>query len=277
MTAKKNPNLTKSEALKEAWKNKANYKGYDKSKGSMYNSWRAKVFTKKGRTVGFPEKWMTFEGFKDDMQEGWEFGKVLIRKDISLPYSKENCIWERKGTESLSKLIILEYNGESKTIAEWCKEYNLNYNGVRQRYFKGKRNFTPEEILFGRDKIKRKVKLTNLDIDDYKLRLKASKMASSYRLNDKKHGFVSEISTQYLYNCIKTGSCFYCGDTHNLGLDRIDNTKGHTIDNVVVCCYECNCARNDNFTVDEMVEIGKVIKLIKQRRNENNQQKRFDE
>lgn len=36
--------------------------------------------------------------------------------------------------------------------------------------------------------------------------------------------------------------CFYCGETDflKLGLDRIDNSKPHTIDNCVVCCLDCN-------------------------------------
>jgi 5-methylcytosine-specific restriction endonuclease McrA len=36
--------------------------------------------------------------------------------------------------------------------------------------------------------------------------------------------------------------CFYC-KTNNyleLGLDRIDNSLGHSLDNVVTCCSKCN-------------------------------------
>ena len=63
--------------------------------------------------------------------------------------------------------------------------------------------------------------------------------------------------------------CVYCGDTSRIGLDRIDNSKGHTKDNTVPCCYECNCARNNNFTYDEMLQIGKVIRDIKLKRKNN--------
>lgn len=47
-----------------------------------------------------------------------------------------------------------------------------------------------------------------------------------------------------------------------IGCDRIDNSKGHTYDNVVPCCYVCNCARNNNFSFDEMKILGKTIKKI---------------
>jgi len=39
-------------------------------------------------------------------------------------------------------------------------------------------------------------------------------------------------------------SCFYCGDSiETIGLDRIDNTKGYTMGNVVPCCEPCNKAK----------------------------------
>ncbi len=35
--------------------------------------------------------------------------------------------------------------------------------------------------------------------------------------------------------------CTYCGDEiQTVGLDRLDNTKGYTMDNVVSCCATCN-------------------------------------
>ena len=61
--------------------------------------------------------------------------------------------------------------------------------------------------------------------------------------------------------------CIYCGNTHRVGLDRINNELGHTRDNIVPCCYDCNCARNNNFSFEEMKEIGKVISKIKEKRN----------
>lgn len=54
--------------------------------------------------------------------------------------------------------------------------------------------------------------------------------------------------------------CFYCGvkysnnfgDKHGFnggikynGLDRIDNSKGYTLENVVPCCKACNISKND--------------------------------
>lgn len=268
MTPKKYENLTKSEALALSWKHRKDYKGYDKTKGSKFYSWRAIVGTKKGVEIGFPREWKLFDVF-DKETEGWERGKILCRKDTSKPYSKENCEWRDKGQENFAKLIQLTYNGETKTVIEWCEQLNLNYNGVRQRYFKGK-NYTVEEILFGKKKRLAGVITDIREIsEEQKKRNKVSKMLSQYRLRDKKKGLICDIDNKWLQDTITNGKCFYCGDTRRLGLDRIDNTKGHTKDNVVVCCYDCNVARANNFTHKEMQLLGETIKKIKDKRNEN--------
>lgn len=58
--------------------------------------------------------------------------------------------------------------------------------------------------------------------------------------------------------------CHYCDGklgmvTTSTGLDRIDNSKGYSIDNVLPCCTSCNRTRGDRFTVDETL---KIIQLI---------------
>ena len=220
----------------------------DKSPGSLYNSWRSKVYTKKGKDIGFPEKWSTFKGFKEDVQEEWISGYILIRRDTNLPYSKENCYWVEKGYENISKLISLEYNGDTKTLIEWCNQFDLNYNGVKGRYYKNK-EYSSEEILFGvRSKPKKKINdISELEYQEQ--RNKASKMVSSYKIKDKKKGFDTDLSIEYMLELMNK-PCTYCGDTELIGADRIDNNCGHTKENVVPCCYTCNIARNNNFSFE---------------------------
>lgn len=273
MTKKKDESLTRSQALSLSWRNRKNYKGYDKSVGSLFNTWRAIVYSKKRKMIGFPEGWRSFENFKTDVGEGWERGKILCRKDTQKQYSKDNCEWRDKGEENFGKLAILEYNGESKTLVEWCDELALNYNGVRQRYFKGK-NYTSEQILFGKNlRMSRFIKDINEITDEQIKRNKVSSMLSAYRHKDRVRKLDFDIDREWFFDQISHGNCFYCGDTERLGLDRIDNHKGHTMDNVVVCCYDCNIARGNNFTHDEMLEIGEAIRIIKSKRNENNKRR----
>lgn len=75
---------------------------------------------------------------------------------------------------------------------------------------------------------------------------RASKQATSYRRQDERYNRgVSTITQKWILENIYTKSCVYCGcsDWHKLGCDRIDNTKPHTPDNVVPCCYDCNVKR----------------------------------
>jgi hypothetical protein len=48
--------------------------------------------------------------------------------------------------------------------------------------------------------------------------------------------------------------CYYCGNSiPTIGLDRVDNTKGYTMDNVVPCCKVCNRLKT-SFPQDVFIE-----------------------
>lgn len=260
MTKKKDDSLTKREALVLAWKSRNDYKGYDRSKGSAFNSWRAIIRTEKGRTIGFPESWRKFDAFMSEVQGEWAHGKIVCRIDSSLPHGADNSVWSERGQEVITKLVKMEYEGEVKTLIEWCIKFNLGYSGVRQRFYRGK-NYSPHEVLFGKQKKRG-------DPKERSEHFRTLRMLDAYRLRDKKKGFTSDLTIEF-FKEQKSKGCFYCGDTEKIGLDRIDNAKGHTKDNVLPSCYVCNCARMDNFSVDEMKKIGSVIREIKESRNAN--------
>jgi len=51
------------------------------------------------------------------------------------------------------------------------------------------------------------------------------------------------------YNLIIKKNCFMCGkksdQQHQNGIDRMDNTKGYTLENINACCCECNLIKKD--------------------------------
>ena len=68
----------------------------------------------------------------------------------------------------------------------------------------------------------------------------------------------------------QNNKCYYCNvemehirdytqGMHNnlLTTERIDNTKAHTKNNVVLCCWKCNTKRGDNYTSDEFKKLVK--------------------
>jgi hypothetical protein len=76
--------------------------------------------------------------------------------------------------------------------------------------------------------------------------------------------------TKEQYEPLVVLPCAYCECENNvqagIGLDRLDNSRGYDIDNVVSCCIECNIARGDRFTPEEMKLIGAAIAEVKRLR-----------
>lgn len=57
------------------------------------------------------------------------------------------------------------------------------------------------------------------------------------------------------YTKLIQNPCYYCERTlpssRCTGLDRIDNSKGYEVENVLPCCGECNVIRCNKLTVEE--------------------------
>jgi len=81
-------------------------------------------------------------------------------------------------------------------------------------------------------------------------------------------------------NFTKITNCHYCGELikwkkhkeKNVRsayyLDRKNNNVGYTKNNCVVCCTDCNRLKSNEFTHDEFLKIGNVLKEIKKTRCE---------
>ena len=59
---------------------------------------------------------------------------------------------------------------------------------------------------------------------------------------------------------LSAATCHYCGSTKDVGLDRKDNSLGHSSDNTVWACSLCNMTRGNRFSVEQMEQIGQVIR-----------------
>lgn len=92
----------------------------------------------------------------------------------------------------------------------------------------------------------------------------------AYKGGAKQRNLAFEL-TKEEFRALTSSDCYYCGSSPKLisygtkdrmtkegleyaaylynGIDRIDNTKGYLIDNVVPCCFDCNRMKTD-FTLD---------------------------
>lgn len=73
------------------------------------------------------------------------------------------------------------------------------------------------------------------------------------------------------FKVLRAKPCFYCGSTEKVGIDRVDNSKGYSEDNVVPCCTVCNIMKR-TFGVEVFLNhLRSIIDLAKRRALSNNQ------
>ena len=100
-----------------------------------------------GRGIGYDPKWETWNGFWEDMEEGWFEGATIERKDVNQGYSKENCCWitQAEQTKSTRRNRMVMVNGTKMCMADFCRLYDLNYPMIRDRIYRG---WNWEDALF---------------------------------------------------------------------------------------------------------------------------------
>jgi hypothetical protein len=80
-----------------------------------------------------------FQCFLRDMGERPAKGYTLDRKDNSLGYEPDNCIWVPMATQARNKRNNrwLTFNKKTQILEDWAKQYNLPRNTLNNRLKKG--------------------------------------------------------------------------------------------------------------------------------------------
>ena len=119
---------------------------------SIYHGIKKRCYNPKCKSYKFygacgilvDEEWMGDSGFKNfydwSLANGYSDGLSIDRIDSSKDYSPSNCRWVEWGTQANNKsnTLRISYNGKTQSLANWCRELNLNYSKVRQRIYHGK-------------------------------------------------------------------------------------------------------------------------------------------
>jgi hypothetical protein len=89
-----------------------------------------------GRGIKVCDRWLeSFENFFEDMGKAPSSLHSIDRLNNDKDYYKENCAWHttKQQANNRKSNIKITYNGETKTLMEWCEVLGLEYTRVRQR------------------------------------------------------------------------------------------------------------------------------------------------
>lgn len=114
------------------------YRIWRAMKQRCYQSTQKCYFRYGGRGIKVCDKWLAcYENFRDwAINNGYKDGLSIDRIDVNGNYCPENCRWATRKEQMNNKRsnVLIEHNGMTKTIAQWCEFYGItNYNLVRRR------------------------------------------------------------------------------------------------------------------------------------------------
>lgn len=112
-----------------------------------------------GRGINVCDDWKSIEKFAKWADETYETGKSLDRIDNDSDYSPDNCRWSspKEQCNNRRSCVVIEYNGESHTLSEWARLYDVPPKVVILRHWKG---IKPPELFEKREAYKNGVAWT---------------------------------------------------------------------------------------------------------------------
>ena len=129
--------------------NSSLYRRWQHMKDRCYNpnDKRYKNYGRRGIKVC--DEWLNyFENFYNwAINNGYQEGLTIDRIDVNGNYEPSNCRWADMETQSNNRTtnINITYQGQTKTLKQWCDIYNLNYKSAHAkiRY----KNYSFQDVL----------------------------------------------------------------------------------------------------------------------------------
>jgi hypothetical protein len=89
-----------------------------------------------GRGISVCEEWQNYKNFHDwAMSHGYDEHLTIERKDVDGNYEPSNCKWipARDQARNTRKNHFITFQGQRKTLAEWCEILGMDSSLLRYR------------------------------------------------------------------------------------------------------------------------------------------------
>lgn len=127
-----------------------------------YNKESDRYYTYGARGITVCDEWRNnFRDFaKWAVDNGWTPKLSIERKDHDGMYCPENCTFITMAEQARNKTnnVLIEYNGETKCVMEWCEILNLNPKTVYKRIYDG---HTEPSVILHQGDLRELRKVTN--------------------------------------------------------------------------------------------------------------------
>lgn len=170
---------------------------------------------------------------------------------MSLPRRKpEECICKYCGV-----LLVVGENwteAKKRNYSYWCTSCHLAKSSEWKRK-------NPERMsALRKNRYSKNAEKFRQEARDYRGRCQDISRYSQYKSGAKRRGLDFDL-TYLEFMMFWQKPCQYCGSgIATIGIDRIDNTKGYSINNIVSCCDTCNWMKAD-YALDSFMEHCKKI------------------
>lgn len=196
-----------------------------------------------------------------ELKELKEYGVDNKRRDKKYPYCKE-CQHKKGYSQRHNKSKI-------KIICPICNVQRFRGKYLIRVYVKKGAILKDDYYIFNCSSCCNKSSVDKL------IKYAKKRIYQKYKEGARRRGYSFELSYEQFLDIVFK-DCYYCGSkpSNNIninnneslkdsnifysGIDRVDNTKGYEVDNVVPCCINCNIAKR-SMSKESFIEWGKKL------------------
>jgi hypothetical protein len=150
---------------------------------------------------------------------------------------------------------------------KWTKENEEYYKEQQKKYREKNREYLKEYHRQNYQENVEQIKQLRRERNKNKPSISKSlnQRYDTAKKKSQKRNRIFDITFEQYESLIQPNKCHYCNSPLNktgTGLDRKDNKKGYSIDNVVPCCARCNTTFMDNYQYEERLILAESIRKI---------------